>query len=300
MRNGKGMTLIELMVVIVIMLICVMAVYNTFIFQHRAYIREGTITQIQEVGQQLLNLLRKDIMMAGYGVDKKLALYIEDGGNNGPDRLYINDWEFISEDELLNGIYGQTSFTGQPSSLSTITHDLDDDGTDDIKDCVSGNNAQRVITDYVGPNPETKKVARIVCGSDNYALKEGNGGNASVNIEGTYVAPAIYYEIASNSLRRCSSDGCQLLADNVVDMQIAYRDKNGTWYCDGTGACPMNPFDPENIALVRITIVTRSGKRTSSAVNTGRPAVENRQAGNPDEYTYRVYTTQVSPRNLLF
>jgi hypothetical protein len=83
-------------------------------------------------------------------------------------------------------------------------------------------------------------------------------------------------------------------------MQIAYQDKNGTWYCDGTGDCPMNPFDPENIALVRISIVMRTGKKTSSSSNTGRPAVENRQAGPPDEYTYRVYTTQVSPRNLLF
>ncbi len=309
MKNSKGMTLIELMVVIVIMLICLMAVYNIFIAQQKAYVREGAITEAQEVGQQLLNMLRKDIIMAGYGVDKKLAIYIEDGGNSNADRLYVNDWEFIDDNELLNGIYGQTSFAGPTSSLSSVTHDLDNDGTDDIKDYISGNNAQRVITDYVGANSETHKVARIASsGSDNYALKKANGANTSVSIKGSYVAPAIYYEVYYNAstktyyLRRSdkSSGGCQPLADNVVDMQIAYKDKNGNWYCDGTNTCPMNPFNPENIALLRVSIVMRTSKKTSKTSNTGRPSIENRIAGPADEYTYRVYTTEIAPRNLLF
>ncbi len=297
MQDNKGMTLIEMMVVIVIMLICLMAVYNTFIFQQKASVREESITQIQEVGQQLLNLLRKDIMMAGYGVDKKLALYIEDGGNNGPDRLYINDWEFIDEDELLRGIYGQATVSNHTGTSVTLNKnlDLDGDGEDDFKFRTNTSARQWAI---IGTSLGETTVRRI----DGTTPPNSLTLNTSVNINDE-IAPAKYYFIQNDILYlvdRTTGAIIQPLADNVVDMQIACRDKDGTWYCDGTGACPMNPFDPENIALVRITIVMRTGKKTSSGSNTGRPAIENRTAGPADEYTYRVYTTEVAPRNLLF
>jgi len=250
--------------------------------------------------------------MAGYGVDKSLAFYIQDGGSNGPDNLYINDWSFIDEDELLKGIYGQADITGGngTSNLTLNTLNIDSSANDN---CYTGNcnEFQGGIWQYVivnGTDPN-RKVARILStGASSLNLD----GNVSGNSSAPEVAPAIYYCVddgtnsncfvdGQNRLRRSdrSSGGRQAIGNNIVDMQIAYRDNNGVWYCSGgSSSCPMNPFDSTSINLIRISIVVRTTLTTGTG--TGRPALENRNAGSPDNFSYRVYTTQIVPRNLIY
>ncbi len=313
MRNCYGMTLVELIVVLMIMSIAIIALHNTFVSQQQSYTRNVAITGIQETGQTIINMIKKDIIMAGYGVDKKLALYVEDGGATGPDNLYINDWGFIDEDELLKGIYGQADITNGngTSTLTLNTLNIDSMGNDNCysSNCneFQGGVWQCIIVNGTDPD---KKVARVLSTGAN-SLNLDSPVNA--NLSAPEVAPAIYYCVDDGSNSKClvtgknvlrrsdrSSGGRQPMANNVVDMQIAYRDKNGTWYCDGSGPCPMDPFDPQDISLIRINIVMRTAVRTTKGAGTGRPAVENRTAGPPDSFSYRVYTIQIVPRNLIY
>jgi len=151
---------------------------------------------------------------------------------------------------------------------------------------------------------------------------------ASVSLGGTWLAPAVYYCVDDGNadchpdsstdplwvLRRSdrSSGGRQVVAENVVDLQVAYRDADGEyWYgeagCDGSGTgpgkCEMSPFDPRSIELVRLTLVVRSRHQSRDLLGDPRycrPAVENHAAGiGADECgrIYRVFSMMIHPRN---
>ncbi len=102
------------------------------------------------------------------------------------------------------------------------------------------------------------------------------------------------------------------LAEHIVDLQIAVG-------IDGLNGHPtegkldegqaanddewINNFPGEILdnhlpSALRITIVARTGGQ-DTLLGPGRPAVENRVAGEPDYYRYRVLTTTVVPRNLV-
>jgi len=108
----------------------------------------------------------------------------------------------------------------------------------------------------------------------------GNTLNLDRPISGTKLAPAIYYCLDEGSNAECDSNastafyfkrsdrtsgGRQPLASDIVDFQIAYQDINENWYCDETGPCPMIPFDPRKIKLVRISIISRHNASTLPA-----------------------------------
>ena len=296
--RARALTLVELMVVLVILLMVVGAIYQTFSFQRATKARESSLIETQEKGQLVLNILARDLMMAGYGVWKKLALYIEDGNTTGPDKIYINDWTlfYTNDTQLLNGLWGQTKIVSGSGSNSIVVEELDinKDNETDFKPNVY----QFIISDALD-----HKVARIT---------EVNDSLKSLTLDrtigGTYVAPAWYYEISYDhtkktyTLRKSARDtgGRQPLADNIVDLQIAYRDTEGNWYCDGVGNCPMTPFDPEKINLIRLSIVVRSEKKTKISHNPW--PLENRQEELPYDsaFSYRVYTVEIAPRNLIY
>jgi len=283
----KGMTLVELLVVLAIMSIVTGALYSTFVSQQASYTRQTQIQNIQMSVPTAMTILKQDIMMAGYGVYKQLALYIKDGGATDPDEIYVNDGSFISESELLD-TYGQTDIeSGSGSSSITLdTLDIDNDGTDDFK----GGVWQCIITD-----DGTDKAAKINSIS-------GETLKLDSSVSGNYAAPAIYYCVDSEELKRSdgNSGGRQPIVSNVVDLQVAYKDTDGNWYCDGQGGCPMSPFNPENISLIRITLISRIEKRTHRDVLSPAISAENGPTWGNDKYHYRVYTINVYPRNLKF
>jgi hypothetical protein len=193
---------------------------------------------------------------------------------------------------------GCTEFSGSnPLTLSQHTDlDLNGDGPD-----FKGGSYQFVITDSTDPNSKT---ARIVSADNNTGTI-----NLTNGVAGKYIAPAVYYEVdaASAALRRSdrSTSGRQPLADNIVDLQIAYQDKEGTWYCDEDPAsdCPLDPFDPIQIQMIRLTLVMRGPHKVLE--NTSNPTychpdVENRVGGDECGYRYRVYTVEFMPRNPSF
>ncbi len=64
----KGFTLIELMVALVLSFILVGAIYRTFTVQQKAYTVQDQIAEAQQNGRMAMNILMRDIRMAGYGM----------------------------------------------------------------------------------------------------------------------------------------------------------------------------------------------------------------------------------------
>ncbi len=314
----NGFTLLELMVSLAILGIVVGAIFAIFGHQEESYVKGKRMKEIQETAQPAIEIIKKDLIMAGWAVDPKMAFFIQDGGTGTSDSIYINDWTFVDEDELLDEIYGYTTISSGSgtSAISIQDGDIDTSANgkngicpkpSDIRHCNDDNNPdefaagiyQFIITD--GTTTTGPSIGRIT-GYD------GSTITLDRSVQGTKVAPAIYYGVNSSrsSLQRSSistpggaTEGA-LLANNIVDMQVAYRDNNGIWYCDSsTSTCPMNPFDPTSIDLIRVSLVVRTSGKTSFGFKSQNPwPLENRNSGPFDnDFIYRTYTVYIKPRN---
>ncbi|NIS62022.1 MAG: prepilin-type N-terminal cleavage/methylation domain-containing protein, partial [Proteobacteria bacterium] len=72
-RYQRGLTLIELMVALAIAFIVVGAVYRTFTSQQRTYSIQDQVAEAQQNARVALNILMRDLRMAGYGKPEEVV-----------------------------------------------------------------------------------------------------------------------------------------------------------------------------------------------------------------------------------
>lgn len=317
----RGMTLVELMVAIGVTMLVMSLTTTIFVGQYQSYEKRRASNEIQETLPAIVEVLKRDLMEAGWSVKPEMAFYIQDGGTTGTDRIFVNDTSIIDTTSLTDitsfledpdECSGASQFLGQnTTSLSMGRPDIDNDGTVDFSPS-DANAFHYAISDSL-----TNKIAQIITVSD-------DGTNVTVDraLSGTFAAPAIYYCVDDGSsaachpsgkpsqwvLRRSDRNSGGSMAENVVDLQLAYMSKAGVWYgtsgCEERGDCAPASFNPAEIEFIRFTLVTRVSRQRASLKDNPmycRPAVENRTAaatGSEDcGYTYRTYTIQVIPRN---
>ncbi len=324
--STRGMTLVELLVAVGVTSIVATLSIAIFLGQFSHYERGKSVKQTQEAGQGTMELLKSEIMQAGWSVMPEMAFFFEDGGPNSPDRLYVNDTRLIDLSMpaerrmmILEECPGGQQILGGFNSSSPRIQKLDIDD-DELDGDATGQDFKSAVWQYVISNDGVLKIGKIngIAGGNQLSLDRVLGG--------TYLAPAVYYCVDDgnavchpagsehNVLRRSDreSGGRQPIAENVVDMQIAYQDVNNNWYgeagCAGAGVgfgfCDFTPFDPKQIKLIRLSIVTRGRAYQGDRVNDPlycRPSLENRAGAAPGSaecgYIYRTYSTVIQPRN---
>lgn len=343
MYQCDGMTLVELMVSICVTMLVATLSISIFTGQYKSYVNKSDFNEIQEAMPPVVELIKRELMEAGWAVRPQMAFYFEDGGANGCDQIYINDVNMVrvssnnaadltKAGNLLkdpdNALCATIIGSGSEESSVTVEADcgfqtcngsedpldLDGDGTRDLPAVGEDGPGHRyLITDAL-----TNKIARITATTV-------TGNQATLNLDrelsGTVAAPAIHYCVDDGSNAACDPDGTASrwvlrrsdrnsegpLAANVVDLQVAYRDRAGTWYgiagCTEDNCVPA-AFNPSDIDLIRHTLVTRTGHQDGALRNNPkhcRPAVENRAAAavGSEEcgYTYRTFVVQVTSRN---
>ncbi|ROR01937.1 hypothetical protein [Desulfosoma caldarium] len=323
------MTLVELMVALAVTALVLAAVTGVFSSQHRNYVRDRSEKEVMQDAIDVLRVLQRDLMEAGWAADPNMAFLIRDGGASSPDEIFLNDVDLIDPlihaDRLVEaspcpGCLKVSSITGtkveledpwQPSSYAQEVMDINGDNETDFS---SDNGTDFfIISDATGLDNKTASVDNVTDTTLTLAS----------SLKGTLVTPAIYYCVDSGTachpsgaketfvLRRSDrrSKGALLpIAENVVDLQVAYQDDDGHWYgeagCsdEGVGAnlCERSPFEPRRIRLIRLSVVLRSPTKDKNLAGSCRPAVENRAAGTaPEEcgYRYTVHTVLIHPRN---
>ena len=320
----RGFTIVELMVALVITMIIGGISGAIFLAQHKSVLENESVFDVRAPAYAATELFKRDFSQAGYGVldfssidhPKNSAFYIEDGGQSAPDKIYLFDGSYIQDKELEKDIFsdvGYSSFHGTGTNIM-LDHLNLDEGRDD--DCYGSNCNeflggiyQYIITNSTDP---MKKVARIISINGNSLhLDKAVGGGTKKSL----ASPAVYYCLDVNgtdstchpskpnakikTLRRSnrSSGGRQSLASDIVDMQVAYKDKAGHWHCDGnvTNSCPMSPFIPGDITLIRITLISERKAVVTGDNSTIR--AENGRLWRNREYIYNPYTIVIRPRN---
>ncbi len=307
-KHHRGVSLIEIMVTLLLVSIATAAAYSLFASQYKSSRSFRDSAKVQRQGGALLALVEQRVRMAGWGVVPNMALYVKDGGDSGPDELFLSAASMITLDQMRQDQYGLAYITSGSGGTTLNVKDgagnktdldLNDDGTADF--VWGGSYYQYVITD--GTN---NKVAHLTGGNT------GTGQlTTDANLTGSYVTPAAWFGIATagspavSALRYSDahSGGRQALATNVVDFQVMYRDVDGNWYGDSgcSSPCAMSPFDPQDIDLIRIGVVFESSESREDELGPPetRPALYNRDEGAaPEQREFRVFELTVQGKNI--
>ncbi len=100
-------------------------------------------------------------------------------------------------------------------------------------------------------------------------------------------------------MRSVNDETPQIMARGVEDLQVAYQDRNGTWYRGGTGSTASNPPTPGDIRNLRINLLGRARLPSERGVYF-QAALEDgsrHPTTGSDGYARRVLTTQIKIRN---
>lgn len=304
----KGMTLVELMVAIAITGVIMTISISVFLAQFNSYNRSQGAKATQMDSQVPIEMLKEDLSLAGWGVLPKMAFLIEDGGSAGTDRIYVNDVSVLSPTNLSSleamvdtdcaacahkdATTGTTVYVNGTMAVNAFA-------TEGPALWWTGSNYVRSLRCKGGGEFNNSTLSGMVTPAVEYCADGGNNTHCPTN-----TAPTVGKTWALWKYTRSTSGQMVALSDDVADVQVSYRTRSGTGYCNGNGttACPMPAFNASSVQWVTLAVVTRSRDKTRPETDPSscRPAVFNHAGAASGDatqcgYEYRTYMTTVGP-----
>ena len=278
-RAGSGgFTLIEMMVAIAILGIALTAIFSSFSFQQKSYVTQNAVAQMQQSVRGGLAFMESDLRNAAsigspnitvppevFGGTVPVSLIsgmgVADGGNNGPDNLYL------------------ISFTGVNTTLqkaagNSVMNQADTD-VDDVTGWQAGdmgiifdsNNADIFFTTGVQTSPT--KINHNSAGSifsDNKFSHDYNAGTriARIRYSGYSIDSSVpaHPMLVRSTFNTVGALVSEVVAEDVEDLQIllgvydnvtrTITEHGGNWFTGGNAA------QLANVRQVRIQLVGRS------------------------------------------
>lgn len=322
--NQQGFTLIELLVAMVVALLTVAAMLGVFATSQRTYRVQERITDTQQNARVGLELLVRDVRMAGYGLPRlsgtptvfAYGTFTANGttyaANNsteasqlkGTDAIALNraSGPALAVRKYSKGVGGGASniflqaFNEDPvvqvgQIISCVTSDGNDFATFQVTQ------VQRVKASACnGEDPGCDK-ANFSPGLSN--LNSPGGLDADYTGGLCYVFERrVYFVDPSYRLMVSVNDQAPVVvATGVEDLQIAFRLKDGTWLHDPTAA------NEPDIRLVRLNVLARTARedprfQSSPQGVVGAASLEDHALSSVnDGYYRRLMTSLVKVRN---
>jgi len=239
MLNKKGMTLVELLIVLVVSSILMAAMFGSFIHQQKSYAIQDQVIDMQQGLRGAIDRMTREIRMAGYGGD-----ILEAFGN-------VNGFTHII-----------TPVNGTPDSITIL---VSDEVASLSLDAPAGTSELHLTASGVF-NTDKK---RYLClqGKNNYVVLATNGSTVTLasplledHLDGESVGlvKAITYRIDPNTTNLMRDDNLagvpeeeRILAENVENMQIVYYTLDSETPVD-------SPANPEDIRMVSISLTVRT------------------------------------------
>jgi prepilin-type N-terminal cleavage/methylation domain-containing protein len=289
-RRERGFSLVEMLIAMVIAVIMVAVMYSFFTNQHRTYIVQDNVADMQQNARMSLLTVFRNVRMAGYGVPTSCAIApINNVG--GADGIFVSDASAIQtlpDSQIFFAELTANANAGD-SSIALTTTDVDDDGTDDFV-----NRGALIISD--GTNTEGLVIASTVGKTVTFSAPFLQNNYPA---DTTRVVPAIFYNVAGGKLLQDS----QALAFDIEDLQISYQDANGAWYCNAPGASPPTDVPPTDIASIRvveINVLARTKAEDVSEARFTQPSIKDHTVSSSPQtgFRRRLLTTRVNVRNM--
>jgi prepilin-type N-terminal cleavage/methylation domain-containing protein len=306
-KREEGVTLIELMVVLVIAAILVGGVYSLFTTQQRSYSVQDQVTGVQQDARAALTIISRDIRMAGLLIGSEgfnvngaqFAITPTNGGAGNTDSITVS----YAADEFTSG--------GNPVTITSIASAAVTLSADASGFFGSGTDPDR----FVAFEGDTAVYEISNVSTDTITLTTSPPvylANVGARV---FRAKAITYQVQNGALQRVENGGTPqpMIGDGTTtvmeDLQFAYQVEgvSDCWTFDGqvTGTAETNdavlPGGATNadIKMVRINIIVRTAVPDPEETNFFKPASEDNPQSNTDTgCRRRVYTTVVKARNL--
>ncbi len=337
MKRDHGFTLIELMVSVAVMGVVISYALGAFTTQNRNYVVTEEVTEAQQNGRAIAELIEREVRVAGFLVPEQAAACGVDN-TNAPDVLYVSDSEALDPSGVKTPDLGARVIGGAPPGAGgTVTltidpaknlvldgaafYDFTNDGVADTDfRCDTGNcgapgsvGGGVILIDAANPTRGTAcgRITRIASTTsltavfDNGLLPKVGGMNA----EELRVVPAHRYAVAPDPVTgvpQLLRDGL-LLADDVDDLQVAwFFDLNGNGredageYLGAQGAAVYTPQrDQRTLREVRANVVVRTRTQDNNLIDGQFQRTENRVvAVAQDGFRRRVHTATIRLRNV--
>jgi len=262
MLNKKGMTLVELLIVLAVSSLLMAAIFGSFIHQQKSYAVQDQVIDMQQGLRAAIDRMTREIRMAGYGGD-----ILETFGN-------VNT-------------FSHTITPANGASADSITILVSDEVAKLSQNAPAGSSQLILSTSNVFDTSNK----RYLClqGQNNYLIQAVTGSTVTLTSplqedhlvnESVGLVKAITYRIdpeSTNLVRdENTGEGGQILAENVENIQLRYT--------LASGAVVDSPATPEEVRMVSVSLTVRT--KTPYTEYPG------------DGYLRRVMTTGIEVRNL--
>lgn len=331
-RGERGFNLIELMIAMAMFAVVSLAGFTVLSSGQKSSVMNDEVVKIQQSVRLALDMVSRDIRMAGYGnpATPSSVPYTGNGctsiinptnSSTGPDSIAI-----VTMDRVI-GRLQQNAPLGTATSTSTI-----------VLDSVTGLSANDIITldgvftaAVTAINTGTKT---LTLGTSIQTPQTFNGDAAGT---GTQVVRLICAKYTVNTttnqlMRQDDSTGAVAVVDGIEDLQLAYGvDADGDGRIDdasGSGGIDCLDLTPNSLAsavtnsvgcsgtppttvstaptaatpttvrLVRISVVGKAGKSDDTFKSSSAISVEDHNIASTTGYRRRVLTRTVSLRDL--
>ena len=261
--NDKGFSLVEVMIALILSAIVTGAAFKAYVNQHKSYMIQDDVTNIQQSTRACLDQLSRQIRMAGYQLPNGLPSIV--AANTNPDTITVTYHESGCDTYLNAAMTSTTADFVCGSSVSCFG----------VGQWVYLWEADSAKGEWVNITNVQAGARTLQHGGAPTSRKYGANSNImSITQIKFYVDRS---DTAHPKLMMSPMNGTpQIYADDISNLQLTYKLKNGT--------VVDVPANYQDILEVLISITGRS--------DTPDP---DRPAGS--QYRSRTYTTSVTLRN---
>jgi prepilin-type N-terminal cleavage/methylation domain-containing protein len=245
LKKEAGLTLIELMIVLVLASVVTASIYATFIAQQKSYASQTRVSAMQQNARAALTLMEKDLRMAGAGVGETGFTVQSFAGNNITNFITVVNNADPTPDQITVVYAAQlisnvTSVTANTVTLASVTGLGTTNGTQYI--AFETSNAVYTIQ---GINV-SGKILTLTSAPPAHLASIGTSGARA------YLVKAITYQvdIARNTLERVASD--QIGIPSLIDANDLWDDV-GNYITDLQVVWPFSG----NNNLLQVTLTAR-------------------------------------------
>ncbi len=145
-NNCRAFTLVELMIALVLSIIVITGIYNTFISQHKSYVVQERAVEMQQTIRSAISRMESDIRMAGYDPDQTGGYgittaavdnleFTRDDGSGGTETIDYSLYDSNDSDSEANELQRKSGGTAIAYNIDELqfAYAYDSDGDGDIE-----------------------------------------------------------------------------------------------------------------------------------------------------------------------
>ena len=118
MKKDSGFTLVELLIALVLSIVIVGAVYATFNSQQKSFSLTNQKMDMQQQGRAAINLLMRDLRMAGCLVPSSKAIRVVNNNITAASTPASDELTVLYADQTFDGLSVQTTSGSPPTSIT--------------------------------------------------------------------------------------------------------------------------------------------------------------------------------------